>query len=211
MIQAKIINLAIGMPKENQWDNSVGYSAIDKSNVQTFQIKKSGIIGNDVANKEFHGGNDRVICLYPFEHYEKWEKEFQTKLPIPAFGENITALGMREEDICIGDIFQIGDAVVQVTQGRIPCDTISKFNRIQQLLNSVYSTCLTGYFFRVLQEGTVTKDSEIKQLEKHPKGITILSANRTLFHEQKNKHAVKNLLEIEELAEVWRRKLIKFL
>lgn len=211
MNKPKIINFAIGMSKEYQWNEITEYSAINKMNVTSMNIRKSGIIGNEVANVEFHGGDDRAVCLYPFEHYRTWEKEFHSSLPIPAFGENITATGMKEKDVHIGDIYQIGDVIIQVTQGRIPCSTISKFNGIDHFLNRVYSTGLTGYFFRVLNEGTITIESEFKLLEKHPKGISVLFANQTLFHDQKNQQAVRKILEVKELADVWRKKLMKLL
>lgn len=211
MNKPKIINIAIGMPKEYEWNNKTERSAINKLSVPNMNVKKSGIIGNEVANVEFHGGDDRAVCLYPFEHYTAWEKEFQSRLAIPAFGENITALGMLERDVCIGDVYQVGNAIIQVTQGRVPCSTISKFNAINQFLNRVYSTCYTGFFFRVLKDGVVTVESDIRLLEKHPKGISVLFANQTLFHDQKNQDAIGKILEVEELADVWRKKFMKLL
>ncbi|MDQ0197713.1 MOSC domain-containing protein [Neobacillus ginsengisoli] len=211
MNKPKIINIAIGMPKEYEWNNKTERSAINKLSVPNMNVKKSGIIGNEVANVEFHGGDDRAVCLYPFEHYAAWEKEFQSRLAIPAFGENITALGMLERDVCIGDVYQVGNAIIQVTQGRVPCSTISKFNAINQFLNRVYSTCYTGFFFRVLKDGVVTVESDIRLLEKHSKGISVLFANQTLFHDQKNQDAIGKILEVEELADVWRKKFMKLL
>lgn len=207
----KIINLAVGKPKEFNWNNKKELSAIGKSSVQTVMLKKSGIVGDDVANHKFHGGPDRAVCLYPFEHYSYWEEIFQKKLVLPAFGENITATGMVEEQVCIGDTYKIGDTIVQVTQGRVPCATISKYNQENQFLKKLVETTLTGYFFRVLEEGTIMFDSEITLVEKHSKEISVSFATQILFHEQQDKTSIEKILTVDALAEDWRNRFLKLL
>jgi MOSC domain-containing protein YiiM len=207
----QIKNLAIGKPKEFDWNDKKGISAIGKTSTETLQLLKSGFVGDDVANHEFHGGFDRAVCLYPFEHYVNWENEFQTKLKLPAFGENMTVAGMLEDQVCIGDVYQAGDAVLQITQGRIPCSTISNYNGVDKFLMRIVATNKTGYFFRVLEEGAISMESTIKLIEKHPMGVTVFSANQVMFHDQKNKKAIGKILQVKELAEVWREKFTRML
>lgn len=206
MSNQQIINLAIGTPKEYSWEKNER-SGIGKTSTAKVELRKMGFVGDDVAHHEFHGGVDRAVCMYPFEHYAYWGKKFQKSIKMPAFGENITATGMTEKEVCIGDIFQVGGSVIQITQGRIPCSTISKFNGEEQFLKQVFETGWTGYFFRVLEEGTITADSEITLVEKHPKNISVLFANQTLFHHQEDKNAIEAILAVDELAEAWRIKL----
>lgn len=203
-----IINLAIGKPKPYTWDNKEENSAIGKRTVKEAELKKSGFVGDGVANPEFHGGPDRAVCIYPYEHYSKWESEFQTKLQLPAFGENLTVTGMQESEVCVGDIYKIGNTVVQVTQGRVPCSTISQFNQQRQLLNKVFKSCYTGYFLRVLEEGSIFIDSKIELVHAHPRRISVLFAARTLFHDQ-DKRAVEEILTVDELAADWKKKFLK--
>ncbi len=207
----KIINLAVGKPKEYNWNSKTELSAIGKSFVQAVELKKSGFVGDDVANHKFHGGPDRAVCLYPFEHYSYWEEVFQKKLILPAFGENITATGMLEEQVCIGDIFKIGDTILQVTQGRVPCATISKYNQEKQLLKKVVETTLTGYFFRVLEEGTIMCDSEIYLVDKDSQEISVSFATQILFHQQQDKTSIEKILTVDALAEDWRNRFLKLL
>ncbi|WP_144549459.1 MOSC domain-containing protein [Bacillus sp. X1(2014)] len=207
----EIINLAVGKPKEYNWNNKRELSAIGKSSVQALELKKAGFVGDDVANHKFHGGPDRAVCLYPFEHYSYWEEIFQKKLILPAFGENITATGMVEEQVCIGDIYKIGDTVVQVTQGRVPCATISNYNQENQLLIKVVETTLTGYFFRVLEEGTITLDSQISLVEKHSQEISVSFATQILFHQKQDKTSIEKILTVDALAEDWRNRFLKLL
>jgi MOSC domain-containing protein YiiM len=206
-----IINLAVGKPKEYHWNNKKQLSGIGKSTVQAFRVEKAGIVGDEVANPKFHGGPDRAVCLYPFEHYSYWEEVFQQKLIVPAFGENLTVTGMKEEQVCIGDIFKIGDTILQITQGRVPCVTISNYNEEQQLLKRVIETNLTGYFFRVLEEGTILFDSKITLLERHSKEISISFATQILFHQQEDKASIEKILTVDALAEDWRNRFLKLL
>ncbi|MFP7733281.1 MOSC domain-containing protein [Priestia aryabhattai] len=207
----RIINLAIGTPKEYNWNNEAKLSGIGKSSTKVAELKKIGFMGDDVGNKEKHGGVDRAVCLYPFEHYSYWERIFQKKMVLPAFGENITATGMTEEQVCIGDIYQIGDAIVQVTQGRVPCDTISKYNEEKQFLKRVVETSLTGYFFRVLKEGAIKNDSEINVIDRHPKRISVAFATKILFHRHEDKQSIEKILKVDDLSEEWRNRFLKFL
>lgn len=207
----KIINLAVGKPKEYNWNNKKVFSGIGKSAVQAFKVERARIVGDDVANYKLHGGPDRVLCLYPFEHYAYWEERFQKKLTLPAFGENITATGMTEEQVCIGDIYKIGDTILQITQGRVPCVTISNYNEEKQLLQTVIETTLTGYFFRVLEEGTITFDSEITLLEKHSKEISVSFATQILFHQKQDKASIEKILAVDALSEEWKNRFLKLL
>ncbi|KYG32968.1 MOSC domain-containing protein [Priestia endophytica] len=207
----KIIHLAVGKPKEYTWGNKKEVSAIGKSYVEAVELKKSGFIGDDVANHKFHGGVDRAVCLYPFEHYSYWEEMFNKKLNPPAFGENITATGMLEEQVYIGDIYKIDDAVIQVTQGRGPCATISNYNEEKSFLKKVVETSLTGYFFRMLREGTIKFNSEIELVERDENEISVFFATKVLFHQKKDKASIEKILKVEALAEDWRKRFLKLL
>jgi MOSC domain-containing protein YiiM len=178
---------------------------------QEVYLSVNGFAGDGVENTEFHGGLDRAVCAYPFEHYDKWEREFQKKLPKAAFGENVTVLNMSEEDVYIGDIYQFGEAILQVTQGRIPCATISKKNELNQLLPRIVDTGFTGYFFRVLQDGWIRSDSTITCLDRHPAKVSVLFGNQIMFHDRKNIEGIQRILEIQQLADAWRKRLTSYI
>ncbi|WP_181444658.1 MOSC domain-containing protein [Bacillus sp. 03113] len=204
----ELITLSIGKPKDYQWKGKNVSSGIGKSIVNEVLLTKERFIGDDVANPAFHGGPERAVCLYPYEHYHFWEKEFGVKLTPPAFGENICASGMKEDDVYIGDIFSLGEAKIQITEGRVPCSTISKFNGIDPLLGRIVETCFTGYFFKVLEEGKVYNTSLLKLEERKQEQVSVLKANHIMFHQQKNVDAMEELLQISDLSQAWKEKLI---
>ncbi|WLR41471.1 MOSC domain-containing protein [Bacillus carboniphilus] len=204
----KLVHLAVGKPKEIQYgEDKTMYSGIGKSAIKEVYLSKEGFHHDGVANTKFHGGPDRAVCFYSYEHYSMWEREYGVILPKAAFGENVTAINMHEKDVCIGGVYQLGEAIVQVSQGRIPCQTITKRTTID--LSRVIDTGYTGFFCRVLSEGVVREDSPIDLLESHPNNVTILYANQVFFHQKNNVKGMERILKVEPLAEVWREKLTK--
>jgi MOSC domain-containing protein YiiM len=125
------------------------------------------------------------------------------------YNGNKLVTGMTENNVFIGDIYQIGDAIVQISQGRIPCKTISKSNHVQSFLDRIIETGYTGYFCRVLQEGIVRENSPITLLERHPQEVTVFFANRVFFHEKEDRKGIEKILAVTELAPVWKNLLTK--
>lgn len=207
---AEIKYFAIGMPEKLPYgEGREMLTAICKKPVQNAFLSKDGFHGDGVANTTHHGGMDRAVCIYPYEHYAHWEKEFGIQLPPAAFGENLTMTNMLEENIHIGDIIRIGEAVVQVTQGRVPCNTIDRRLEMAPFLKAMVTTGFTGYLCRVLQEGLVTVDDQAIVIESDSKRISVLFANNVNFHQPKNAEAIQHVLEAEALAAKWRDWLTK--
>lgn len=204
MITPTIVDLFIGMPRQIKNATGTFTSGIVKSPVAEAFLSGNGLIGDGVANEKFHGGPERAVCVYCYEHYPQWEQERGAPLERPGFGENLLVTGMLEKDVCIGDTYRVGEAVVQVSQSRNPCYTVSRRNEFDPMLNRLIETGYTGYFFRVLREGKIRVDSKIELLEKHPKGISVFETNRVLFTDVSNSSAVAELLELDALAEGWK-------
>lgn len=210
MSDRKIVSLFKGLPKNLSYNGKEVLSSICKDEASELVVRSLKIDDDDVAYHAFHGGPDRVVCAYPFEHYAYWEKRFGQPLTPSAFGENLSLLGMTEEQVCIGDVYQIGDTILQVSQGRIPCGKINMRNKNNLLLKAVVETGYTGYFFRVLQEGTIRPDSAITLLEAHPKRVTVASLHHLYYHNQSLSHeTIAYMLEVEELAEPWKNNLLE--
>ncbi|WP_096272408.1 MOSC domain-containing protein [Paucisalibacillus globulus] len=179
-------------------------TGICKQAIEEAFLTKEGFQGDGVADLRYHGGSDRAVCVYPYEHYLLWENEFDTKLPSSTFGENLTVTNMLEKDVYIGDIYRLGEAVIQITQGRIPCSTISKRTDKPLLLKRMVQTGFTGFLCRVLEEGIVRSNSTITLLESHPKKVSVLYGNEVYLHKQKDVDGINRILAVEELASDWK-------
>jgi MOSC domain-containing protein YiiM len=205
----EIIYLSKGMPKTKIYKDEAYESGIWKERCNELSVGFNQINGDQVANPEYHGGSERVVCVYPFEHYAHWESFFGQPLTPSAFGENLTPTGMKEDQVCIGDVFQVGEAILQVSQGRYPCSTINKRNNNNLLLKKIVATGYTGYFFRVLEEGKITADSQINKLVSHPEQITVSSIHHLYFHNPSpSVEVIEKIVGIEELAHQWRTYLL---
>lgn len=205
---AKITHFAIGMPKKMAYGNGKEMlTAIQKEPAQEVYLSVDGFQGDEVADKKHHGGPDRAVCLYPYEHYAFWEEKFNKRLPDAAFGENLTVTHMLEEEVFIGDIFRVGEAVIQVTQGRVPCHTIDRNTDMTPLLKAMIKTGFTGYMCRVLEEGFIRSDSDIELIERGSGGVSVLYANEVNFHQAHDAEAIRTVLKAEALAEKWQELL----
>ncbi|MFD0679735.1 MULTISPECIES: MOSC domain-containing protein [unclassified Paenibacillus] len=156
-----------------------------------------------------HGGEDKAVCAYCEEHYAYWEDKLERKLSYGAFGENFTVTGLLEADIHIGDIFAIGEAVVQVSQPRQPCFKLGWKYKVPELPEQVQNTGYTGYYFRVLKEGSVWAGDDFRLIERHSLGISAAEANRLKYHDKTDLAGIQALLAVDALADSWRKSFEK--
>lgn len=120
-------------------------------------LTELGLTGDEQAETKIHGGPDRALCHYPREHYQHWRQEFPEqaeRFVAPAFGENLYQ-GLTEENVFIGDIFQWGDALIQVTQPRSPCFKLNFHFGISDMASQMQDAGKTGWLCSVIARGGV--------------------------------------------------------
>ncbi|MED1303409.1 MOSC domain-containing protein [[Bacillus thuringiensis] serovar konkukian] len=206
----QLLSLNIGLPKEVTYGGKVIHTGINKKQVkEPVYLSFVKFNGDGQADLVHHGGVDKAVCVYTGDHYPYWEKELNQNLVYGAFGENITVSGMREEDVCICDTFELGQAIVQVTQPRQPCFKLAKKYNIPKLPLYFQETGYTGFYFRVLKEGWVSSVDTLKRLQSDPKGVSIAFANRIMHKEKQNIEGVKRILEVNALSSSWRKSFEK--
>jgi len=142
-------------------------SAIDKRPVaDAVQVDINGIVGDEQGDLRVHGGPDKAIHHYPFDHYAAWQADIgagsgartgaQAVLAQPgAFGENLSTTGVTEDDICIGDRLRVGSVVLEVSQLRQPCWKLNDRFDTRDMARRVQHTGRTGWYYRVLEGGTL--------------------------------------------------------
>ncbi|MFZ3588719.1 MOSC domain-containing protein [Bacillus sp. DJP31] len=209
MKEFKIISLNIGMPKKLKIGDKEYISGVGKEPVEKAFLSKEGFTNDGVQLTKVHGGPDRAVLFYCSDHYETWNEEFGKELLIPGFGENITISGLPETEVYIGDVFQVGEAVVEISQPRNPCNTLSKYNDEDDLLSKMIEKGFTGYLGRVVQEGLIQVDSSVSLLERKMNSVSVSYSNEVYFHDRNNVEGIKKLLDVEELSDAWRDTLTK--
>lgn len=148
-------------------------SGIDKQPVAgPLHIGPLGLTGDEQGDLRVHGGIDKAVHHYPFEHYAAWQRDLGA-LPLletaGAFGENISTTGIDETTVCLSDRFHLGTAVLEVSQGRQPCWKLNDRFGIPDMARRVQDSGRSGWYYRVLQPGHAQAGDHLACIERpHP-------------------------------------------
>ena len=164
----KVISLNIAKPTEISWRGKAITTGIYKSSVAgPIFLVKEGLENDAVIDRKYHGGMDQAVYAYGHNHYQFW-KELYPLLTFSNgfFGENLTVSNLDETKIQVGDIYELGETIVQVTKPRQPCYKLGiRFND-PAVIKQFWNTSKSGIYFRILQTGKVAIDDEFKLIEK---------------------------------------------
>lgn len=166
-LKSRIVGVFIGEPKplgKRQVRTSIVKEAVNGS----LDIKKDYLPGDSVSDVKYHGGPDRVIHQYSLKQYEYLKLVFPedaSKFVAGSYGENITSEEFGEKDLCLGDIFKLGTAKVQLSEPRKPCKKID-LRYEADVLKEIISSGRYGWFYRVLEEGEVKVGDFIELVER---------------------------------------------
>ena len=185
-------------------------SAITKSRVDGRQrVHLLGIEGDSQADLSVHGGPYNAIHHYPRDHYGWWRDRLPNcaLLDQPgAFGENISTTGLTENDVCIGDRFALGTALVEICQGRQPCWKQAHRLGDKAVVGAMVKSGRTGWYYRVIEEGSVAEGDFLSLVERRHPDWSVRRAT-ALVVAGIGRDAAGELARVRELAEGWRIRL----
>jgi MOSC domain-containing protein YiiM len=168
MIRTRLDHVLTGTPQPFGDDGEL--SAIEKKMVNgPAMLGFGGLEGDQVADPLHHGGRDKAVHLYPAEHYAFWQEKYPevSLLNKPgAFGENFSCKGMTEAELCLGDIFRVGEALIECSHARQPCWKLNHRFGKPDILKTVVKTGKSGSYFRVLEEGSVAAGDQLIQQDR---------------------------------------------
>jgi MOSC domain-containing protein YiiM len=170
-------------------------------------LSKLGFEGDTQVDQVHHGGPDKAALLYALEHYTYWRHELGKNPGPAALGENLTVDGFTETTVCIGDVYRIGGAVVQVCQPRVPCFKTAIRHGVPDMVERITACGYTGIYGRVLTEGPVAAGDEVTLLERRAGAPTVAHLNDLLYRDTKNTAAMQAAIAVEQLADVWKQML----
>ncbi|MGA3295087.1 MAG: MOSC domain-containing protein [Candidatus Acidiferrales bacterium] len=197
----RIVSLNVGMPRTVRYADRDVTTGIFKSPVPgPLLLRRLNLDGDHQADLKNHGGRNKAVYAYPSEHYEFWRAECpEMELPFSMFGENLTTEGLLEEDACIGDHFRVGEAVVKVTQPRIPCFKLGiRFGR-PDIVKRFLASRRSGIYFSVLEEGLVNAGDAIERIHESENRISIADVNRAYVNARENLPLVRRIVTLEIL------------
>ncbi|MEN3942362.1 MOSC domain-containing protein [Prosthecobacter sp. SYSU 5D2] len=190
------------------WDRAWSTGFYKQPVLQSIWLGYEGLKGDQQADRRYHGGAEKAVCVYSLEHYPYWQQKLGlADLPNGAFGENFTTTGLLETEVCIGDVYSIGEARVQVSQPRQPCWKLARRWQVKDLTAQVERTGFTGFYFRVLHHGTVSAGTEFTLLERPCPQWSIALANEIMHHRRGDKEAARDLAQCSLLSASWKDSL----
>ena len=188
---------------------SAATSAIAKKPVAgRLWMGPEGFAGDAQADRRVHGGPEKAVHHYPFDHYPAWRADLGglALLRAPgAVGENISVTGLSEDGVAVGDIFRLGGALVQVSQGRQPCWKLNRRLGVPDMARRVQDTGRTGWYYRVLQPGQVAPSDDLELIDRLAPDWTLRRLWRAMYVDRLNRAELEAIAALDVLAEGWRR------
>lgn len=192
-------------------------SAIGKTPVSgRVWLGETGLEGDQHAELKHHGGPEKALHHYPFDHYATWRSEWQagasgltTLDGRGAFGENISAYGLTEADVCVGDVYRIGAAIVQVSQPRQPCWKLNLRFARADMSRAVQNSQRTGWYYRVLEAGEIGAGDTIERLARPHAQWSVERLLRVFYVDRDDVQALENMAQLDTLSPSWRKTAAK--
>jgi len=187
------------------WDKEWRTSFFKKPVTDPVWLGYEGLRGDECADSKHHGGVDKAVCVYASEHYPYWTQITGIDpLPHGGFAENFTTEGLLETEICVGDIYSLGEATVQISQPRQPCWKLSRRWKIKDLSAQVEANGFTGFYFRVIHHGHV-KPGDSLELRGRPNPRWTLQICNEIMHQKKGgAEAALQLSRCPDLSGSWK-------
>ncbi len=202
----RLVSVSVGLPQDVDWRGRRVRTSIWKLPVKgRVRVHRLNLEGDQQSDLSVHGGADKAVYAYPFEHYEYWRREFPAMDLAPgAFGENLTTEGLLERDLKIGDRLSMGTAEFLVTQPRMPCHKLGvRFGR-DDMVKRFLRSGRTGFYLAVLREGDVAHDDPIEFTGRSDHDVTVADIAALYTHDADNQSLLSRAVELPALPESWR-------
>ena len=206
MSAGRLLSVNVGLPREVEWQGKTVRTAIWKEPVDgPRMVRRINIDGDDQADRAAHGGEHRAVFVYQIESYRYWENQLgRGDFTYGQFGENFTVEGLADDVVCIGDRYQIGQAVFEVTQPRVTCFRVGIRLDDPRMPSLLVSHHRPGFYFRVLEEGVVEAGDEIILLEQGPERLSVADIDGLLYLPNRSQRMLQRALRIPALSEGWK-------
>ena len=201
-----LLSVNVGMPQDVTWHGRTVHTGVWKKPVTGPQMaRRLNIDGDGQGDLAGHGGEQRAVFVYQIESYQYWKEQLgRDDFEYGQFGENFTVQGLADDQVCIGDRYQIGGAVFEVTQPRVTCFRVGIRMDDPRMPALLVSHHRPGFYFRVLTEGAVQAGQEIIKVASGPEGMTVAETDALLYLPGHPRQQVLRALRIPALSAGWK-------
>jgi ferredoxin-NADP reductase/MOSC domain-containing protein YiiM len=203
---ARLLSVNVGLPREIEWKGRTVRTAIWKNPVAgRCRVGRANLDGDGQGDLAGHGGEQRAVFVYQIESYHYWQEQLKrTELVHGQFGENFTIEGLPDDAVHIGDRYQIGSAIFEVTQPRVTCYRVGIRMNEPRMPALLTSSGRPGFYFRVLREGEVGAGDDILKVGEAKERMTVAEINALLYSSQHPRDMLERALLIDALSPGWR-------
>jgi len=200
----KILSINVSLPKKIKYRNKTLYTSIYKVPVKKkLKINKLGLEGDKQADLSAHGGKEKAVYGYSYEHYKYWGNllnlDFTNDFGL--IGENLTIDKFNEKEIFIGDEFELQNTILKVSQPRIPCYKLSLKMGHKEFLKHFIEYNYLGAYFKVIKNGDIEEGSMLKLIKREKNSLSLYDVSKLLFKEERNIDMMRKALEMAYLSD----------
>lgn len=215
-LQATVLSVNVGLPQdlgrpgteEEVYDRPWRSGIYKTPVVGPIWVGPTNLAGDGQGDTRIHGGPDRAVHAYPSEHYPYWREQLdEPDLAYADFGENLTTAGLLESTVCVGDTLEVGGALLQVTQPRLPCWKLARRFRRKDMAVQLRVAGRVGWHMRTLREGNVEAGQELRLVERPAPEWPLDRVFQILINARREREAALELARCPYLSAYQRRAL----
>ncbi len=209
----EIVSTNLATPKTIVWQGVKHQTGIYKNPTKDpVFLGQTGVNKDSVCDTRVHGGEFKACYIFSEDHYHYWKNLYPNlDWQYGMFGENLTVKGLDESKLVIGDIYKVGNALVQISQSREPCFKVAVKFESEAIIKQFIDYKSPGTYLRVLEEGTVQIGDTFQLIEKAENSLTTLDFYRQLFAKEKNQELIRRIINNPALPEKKQNQFKKFL
>lgn len=203
---ARLLSVNVGLPRDIEWKGRTVHTGIWKNPVPgRCRVTRLNLDGDGQGDLGGHGGEQRAAFVYQIESYRYWQEQLERSDFVHGqFGENLTIEGLPDDTVCIGDRYQIGSALFEVTQPRVTCYRVGIRMNEPRMPALLTSSGRPGFYFRVLREGEVGAGDDIVKVREANERMTVAEINALLYLPNHARDRLERAVRIEALSPGWR-------
>ena len=200
-----LLSVNVGLPKDVSWQGRTVFTGVFKEPVSgSRRVRRLNVDGDGQGDLTGHGGEQRAVFVYQIDSYRYWERELgRHDFVYGQFGENFTVEGLADDEVCIGDRYQIGSATFEVTQPRVTCYRVGIRMNDPQIPALLVSRHRPGFYLRVIEEGDVAAGDDIIKLSSGPEQMTVADVDGLLYLPGHGRQGLLRALRIPALSPGW--------
>jgi len=205
----KVAGIAIGGIAEIPYRGKKVKTGIFKTPISgPITLGPEGLEGDIQVDRKNHGGSDKAVYAYSLENLHHWSRLRNEPDYAPGhMGENLTLEGLDDHEVSIGDQLEVGSALLEITQPRVPCFKLGIRMQEPKFVGEFLTSGRTGFYLRVIRGGLIKTGDQVTRIHEDPLKVSIPNAMKALIKGPEQAFWIAQVLSVPALSLAWRKDL----